>query len=134
MSIFSSILAKIFPSTHPAVAASQAAAPPAPVASASATPAAPVSAAPAPAAAPVDVDAVVSAMPGAAHLNWKTSIVDLLKVLGLDSSLDSRKALAKELGYTGDTADSAQMNIWLHEEVMAKLAANGGKVPVALKG
>ena len=66
-------------------------------------------------------------------LNWKTSIVDLMKLLDLDSSIGERKALAKELGYTGDTADSASMNIWLHRQVMNKLAANGGKVPADLK-
>jgi hypothetical protein len=66
-------------------------------------------------------------------LNWRTSIVDLMKVLDLDSSLGARKELAKELGYTGDTNDSASMNIWLHKQVMQKLAANGGKVPDDLK-
>ncbi|RCW69352.1 uncharacterized protein DUF3597 [Pseudorhodoferax soli] len=66
-------------------------------------------------------------------LNWKTSIVDLLKLLQLDSSLAARKDLAKELHYTGDTNDSAAMNIWLHRQVMNKVAANGGKVPADLK-
>jgi hypothetical protein len=66
-------------------------------------------------------------------LNWRTSIVDLMKVLDLDSSLAARKELAKELGYTGDSNDSAKMNIWLHKQVMIKLAANGGKVPDDLK-
>ena len=66
-------------------------------------------------------------------LNWRTSIVDLMKVLDLDSSLSARKELAKELGYTGDTNDSAKMNVWLHKQVMIKLAANGGKVPADLK-
>ncbi len=66
-------------------------------------------------------------------LNWKTSIVDLMKLLDLDSSLNSRKELAKELNYTGDTNDSASMNIWLHRQVMNKVAANGGKVPADLK-
>lgn len=66
-------------------------------------------------------------------LNWRTSIVDLMKVLDLDSSLAARKELAQELGYTGDTNDSAKMNIWLHKQVMVKLAANGGKVPDDLK-
>ncbi|MEZ5764746.1 MAG: DUF3597 domain-containing protein [Xanthobacteraceae bacterium] len=66
-------------------------------------------------------------------LNWRTSIVDLMKVLDLDSSLGARKELAKELGYTGDTNDSAAMNIWLHKQVMQKLAANGGVVPDDLK-
>ncbi len=66
-------------------------------------------------------------------LNWKTSIVDLMKALDLDSSLTARKELAKELGYTGDTNDTAPMNIWLHKQVMKKLAENGGKVPDDLK-
>ena len=66
-------------------------------------------------------------------LNWKTSIVDLMKLLDLDSSLGERKELAKELGYTGDTSDSAAMNIWLHRQVMNKLAANGGTVPADLR-
>ncbi|WP_322517123.1 DUF3597 domain-containing protein [Rhodopseudomonas palustris] len=66
-------------------------------------------------------------------LEWRTSIVDLMKALDIDSSLSARKELAKELGYTGDTGDSASMNIWLHKQVMAKLAANGGKVPDDLK-
>jgi hypothetical protein len=66
-------------------------------------------------------------------LNWRTSIVDLMKVLDLDSSLAARKELAHELGYTGDTNDSAKMNVWLHKQVMIKVAANGGKVPDDLK-
>ena len=83
----------------------------------------------------MDVEAILKDLsaknPGPA--NWRTSIVDLMKLLQLDSDLASRKELAKELGYTGDTADSASMNIWLHKQVMAKLAANGGKVPADLK-
>ena len=66
-------------------------------------------------------------------LNWRVSIVDLMTALDLDSSLAARKELAKELGYTGDTKDTAKMNIWLHKQVMQKLAANGGKVPDDLK-
>ena len=83
----------------------------------------------------VDVEAILSAEAAKAgqDLNWRTSIVDLLKLLGLDSSLQSRKELAQELHYTGDTNDSASMNIWLHRQVMNKLAANGGKVPADLK-
>lgn len=132
MGMFANIIAKIFPSSHPAVAAAQAQ--PAPGAQAAA-PAAQPSAAPAQAAPPqpVDVEAVISAMPGASSLNWKTSIVDLLKVLGLDSSLDARKRLASELGYSGSESDSAAMNVWLHSEVVAKLAANGGKLPADMK-
>ena len=70
-------------------------------------------------------------------LEWRTSIVDLMKALDIDSSFTARKELAKELakelGYTGDTNDSASMNIWLHKQVMAKLAANGGKLPPEIK-
>jgi hypothetical protein len=66
-------------------------------------------------------------------LAWRTSIVDLMKALDIDSSLGARKELAKELGYTGDTNDSATMNVWLHKQVMSKLAANGGKLPADIK-
>jgi hypothetical protein len=66
-------------------------------------------------------------------LEWRTSIVDLMKALNIESSFGARKELAKELGYTGDMNDSANMNIWLHKQVMAKLAANGGIVPDDLK-
>ena len=126
MSIFSSILAKIFPSSHPAVVAAA----PAP-ATVSATPAV------APAAAvhsEVDVEKILGerASGNAEKLNWRTSIVDLMKLLDLDSSLAARKALAAELHYAGDTSDSATMNIWLQKQVVAKLAANGGKVPADL--
>ena len=67
-------------------------------------------------------------------LDWRHSIVDMMKLLDLDSSLTARKELAKELSYSGDMNDSASMNVWLHGEVMKKLAANGGKVPDDLKG
>jgi hypothetical protein len=82
----------------------------------------------------VDVAAVLSALAAKnkEKLDWRKSIVDLMKLLNLDSSLGARKELAKELGYTGDTNDSAKMNIWLHKQVMQKLAANGGKVPADL--
>ena len=66
-------------------------------------------------------------------LEWRTSIVDLMKALDIDSSFAARKELAKELGYTGDSNDSASMNIWLHKQVMQKLAENGGKVPDSLR-
>jgi hypothetical protein len=128
MSIFGSILSKIFPSANAAPAPAAPAAP-AP-ADASAAPAA---AAPPPAITVVDVEALLDGMPGASSLNWRTSIVDLMKLLGLDSSLDARKQLAAELSYGQDTSDSAKMNIWLHRQVMTKLAANGGKVPAELR-
>ena len=94
---------------------------------------APAAAAPPPAITVVDVEALLDGMPGAGSLNWRTSIVDLMKLLGLDSSLDARKQLAAELSYGADTSDSAKMNIWLHRQVMTKLAANGGKVPAELR-
>ncbi|MBU6258404.1 MAG: DUF3597 domain-containing protein [Burkholderiales bacterium] len=108
---------------------------------AAATPAAAAAAAPAPAPAPapmaeVDVEAVLTEMAAQSGqpLNWRTSIVDLMKLVGMQSSLAERKELAGELGYDGDTNDSATMNIWLHKQVMAKLAENGGKVPADLLG
>jgi len=86
--------------------------------------------------APVDVDATLAdvASKKGQKLNYKTSIVDLMKVLDLDSSLTNRKELAQELGYTGATDGSAEMNVWLHRAVMTKLAANGGKVSEELRG
>ena len=83
----------------------------------------------------VDVEAILNGMASknSQDLNWRTSIVDLMKLLDLDSSLSARKELAQELHYTGDTNDSANMNIWLHKQVMQKLAENGGKVPDSLK-
>lgn len=147
MGILSNIFHKIFPSSHPAVtqqaqtapAGSQQRAAPAPQAPQAQPQAQPQSAAaPSPAAAPasqVDVEEILNNMQkqSGQQLNWRTSIVDLLKLLNLDSSLQSRKELAAELHYTGDTNDSASMNIWLHRQVMNKLAANGGKVPADLK-
>ena len=81
---------------------------------------------------PIDVNAVLTqrmAARGGPALNWKTSIADLMRLLDLDPSLDNRKALATELGYTGAKDGSAEMNIWLHRKVMEGLAANGGNVP-----
>jgi hypothetical protein len=82
----------------------------------------------------VDVAVVLDALAAKHHekLDWKHSIVDLMKLVGMDSSLAERKELAADLHYTGDTADSAKMNVWLHKEVMKKLAENGGKVPADL--
>ncbi len=80
---------------------------------------------------PVDVAAILDnlATRNSEKLDWKRSIVDLMKLVGMDSSLAARKDLAQDLHYTGDTSDSAAMNVWLHKEVMKKLAENGGKVP-----
>ena len=83
----------------------------------------------------VDVEQVlkdIAAQKGNPDLNYRTSIVDLMKLLGMDSSLDNRKELATELGYTGAKDGSAEMNTWLHREVMRQLAANGGKVPASM--
>ena len=138
MSILGNILGKIFPSFRSAEAAT----PPSPTneeasaAAAAAGAARAANATPSPAAMEqVDVEALLDglAQKNTQKLNWKTSIVDLMKLLDLDSSLSERKELAKELGYTQDTSDSAAMNIWLHRQVMNKLAANGGKVPSELK-
>jgi hypothetical protein len=87
------------------------------------------------AAASIDVAAILNEKASTAgqKLDWKHSIVDLMKLLDLDSSLTARKQLADELHYTGDKNDSAQMNVWLHKQVMVKLAENGGKVPEELK-
>ena len=83
----------------------------------------------------VDVEEVLNGMAAknAQQLNWRTSIVDLMKLLDIDSSLTARKALADELHYTGDKNDSASMNVWLHKQVIKKLEENGGKVPADLK-
>ena len=83
----------------------------------------------------VDVAAILDKAVAAQKekLAWRTSIVDLMKALDVDSSLSARKELATELGYTGDSNDSATMNIWLHKQMMAKLAANGGKLPPDIK-
>lgn len=90
--------------------------------------------APAPAGGAVDVAAILDAAVKASgqKLDWKKSIVDLMKALKLDSSLGARKELADELGYTGDKNDSAKMNVWLHKQVIQKLKDNGGKVPADL--
>jgi hypothetical protein len=136
MGILGDIFHKIFPSRHPAnQGAAQAPAGTAPAAAPQAAPqSAPAAGAPA-AVQQVDVEQVLSNMQAQSgqQLNWRSSIVDLLKLLGLDSSLQARKELAAELNYSGDTNDSASMNIWLHRQVMNKLAANGGKVPADLK-
>jgi hypothetical protein len=83
----------------------------------------------------VDVGAVLDglASKNSQKLDWKHSIVDMMKLLDMDSSLSARKELASELHYSGDTNDSAAMNVWLHKEVMQKLAENGGKIPEDLK-
>jgi hypothetical protein len=117
MSIFGSIMGAIFGHGSPQASASPTAVPSAPLAQT------------------VDVAAIVDKAAAAKgeKLAWRTSIVDLMKALNLDSSLSARKELAKELKYTGDTNDSATMNVWLHKQTMVKLAANGGKLPSDIK-
>ena len=126
MSIFGKIMSAIFGSSASAAApdAAPAAGGAAATAAGGRAPAATVDVAPI-------LDAAVKAK--GEKLEWRTSIVDLMKALDIDSSLGARKELAKELGYTGDTSDSASMNIWLHKQVMTKFAANGGKLPDDLK-
>ncbi|UVO51625.1 DUF3597 domain-containing protein [Sphingomonas sp. SUN019] len=147
MSIFSKIKDAIFGANGPLGGQfsgkkdAPAAPAPAPMPRAQPTQAAPAPAAqpkpvPATAAQPVDVEAVLTGIAqkkGGPELNWRTSIVDLMKLLDLDSSLANRKELATELGYSGDKDGSAEMNIWLHKAVMRELEKNGGVVPAAMK-
>ena len=124
MSIFGKIMSAIFGTSASATPASGGAASSGGASAAPATPAQ-----------TVDVAAILDKAVAAQKekLEWRTSIVDLMKALNIDSSLSARKELAHELGYTGDTNDSASMNIWLHKQMMAKLAANGGKLPSDIK-
>ena len=148
MSIFGNIMSSIFghakaqPAQTPAAAPSTTSGPVSSSASnktPGVTPAsgsgAKTAAAPAAAQAQVDVAAVLTdlASKNTEKLDWRNSIVDLMKLLKLDSGLSARKELAKELNYTGDMNDSAGMNVWLRKQVMVKLAENGGKVPDSLK-
>jgi hypothetical protein len=136
MSIFGNIMSSIFGHANAAPAQSTPAAPGKPSgASTTSTSAPKTAAAPATAQAQVDVAAVLTdlASKNKEKLDWRNSIVDLMKLVNLDSSISSRKELAKELNYTGNMNDSATMNIWLHKQVMIKLAENGGKVPDSLK-
>ncbi len=124
MSIFGNIMSAIFKSTTPAGVTPSVPTPPSAPMKTTAGPMA-----------QVDVATVLTklAEQNKEKLDWRRSIVDLMKLLNLDSSLSARKELAKELHYTGNTEDSATMNIWLHKQVMIKLAENGGKVPESLK-
>jgi len=138
MGLLSNLMSKIF--SHAATATPVSGSPSAAQPGA-ATPAAPAvqsaATATAPAAPPqtVDIAAILNGMAAKnpEKLDWKRSIVDLMKLFKLDSSLGARKELAKELGYTGALDGSAEMNVWLHREVMIKLAESGGKVPEKLK-
>jgi hypothetical protein len=137
MSIFGNIMGSIFGHAKAATPAPGTHAPGAAPPAGGAKPATggPATASTGPAGAPVDVEAILTHLATQNHekLDWRKSIVDLMKLLNLDSSLHARKELAKELHFTGDMNDSASMNIWLHKQVMTKLAENGGKVPDSLK-
>jgi hypothetical protein len=124
MSIFGKIMSAIFGTKAEAAPAGGGAAAGGAAAGGSAAPAATIDVAPI-------LDKAVAAK--GEKLEWRTSIVDLMKALDIDSSFTARKELAKELGYTGDSNDSASMNIWLHKQVMTKFAANGGKLPPEIK-
>ena len=137
MGLLSNLMSKIF--SHSSVATvttgGASAAPAAAPSPASAQPAgAPPKAAPAGPAKPVDVAAILDglAAKNPEQLDWKKSIVDLMKLVGMDSSFKARKQLAQELNYTGDPNDSASMNVWLHKQVLIKISENGGKVPEEL--
>jgi 3-oxoacyl-ACP reductase-like protein len=141
MGLLSNLISKIFSHSGATVAATggASAAPAAAPTTASAQPAAAPAASPAPAApaAPakaVDVAAILDglAAKNSEKLDWKKSIVDLMKLVGMDSSFKARKQLAQELNYTGDPNDSAAMNVWLHKQVLIKISENGGKVPQEL--
>jgi hypothetical protein len=129
MSIFGTIMGKIMGNQARKEAAAENAARPA-----AAPASAPAATAVATPATSVDVAARLDEMKAASKqtLNWRESIVDLMKIVGIDSDITNRRALAHELGYTGDLNDSATMNVWLHKQVMQKLAENGGKVPANL--
>jgi hypothetical protein len=138
MSVLGDIISKIFSHASAAAPASSSAPASQPLAAPDASPAPASTSAAAPAskpAAPVDVTAILDKLAAQSKekLDWRHSIVDMMKLLNLDSSLGARKHLAEELHYTGNTNDSASMNIWLHGQVMTKLAENGGKVPDDLK-
>ena len=135
MSIFGTIMSAIFGSHASATPASGGAATSSSTAASGASAGSAAGSSSASPGQTVDVAAIVDKAAAASgeKLAWRTSIVDLMKALKIDSSLTARKELAKELGYTGDTNDSATMNIWLHQQVMAKLAANGGKLPPEIK-
>lgn len=126
MGLFNNLMSKIFGHSTTVAASSTAASQPA-----GATSSAPAAAAPAPV---VDVAAILNDMAAKnpEKLDWKRSIVDLMKLVGMDSSFGARKELAKDLNYSGDMNDSASMNIWLHKEVLKRLSENGGKVPAEL--
>ncbi|CAG9258220.1 conserved hypothetical protein [Burkholderia diffusa] len=123
MGIFGDIVGKLFGKAKPDQQPPAAEAAPDPATAPASAPVAPL--------ADVDVESVMDQFvsESGGDLNWRASIVDTLKALGLDSSLEHRKQLAEELKYDGDMNDSASMNVWLHKQLMQALAANGGKLP-----
>lgn len=125
MSILGRLFGGIFNRKKPETPASAPAPAPGPVVASADTP---------PTLEQVDIVAVLEALAAAnpQKLNWRTSIVDLMKLVGMESTLAERRALADELGYAGDKSDTATMNIWLHKQVMARIQANGGQVPPEL--
>ena len=134
MGLFNNLMSKIFGHATSATATApgaQTQSATAPEQQAQAPPAPAAAVAPPPV---VDVTAILNdlAKKNPEKLDWKRSIVDLMKLVGMDSSFAARKQLAEELHYTGDPNDAASMNIWLHKEVLRKLAENGGKVPQEL--
>jgi 3-oxoacyl-ACP reductase-like protein len=138
MGLLSNLISKIFShsGTTAAVTGAAAARSTAPAQPAAPPAAAPPPVAPAAPAKTVDVAAILDglAAKNSEKLDWKKSIVDLMKLVGMDSSFKARKQLAQELNYTGDPNDSASMNVWLHKQVLIKIAENGGKVPQELLG
>ena len=148
MGLLSNLMSKIFShagtnvavttgaSAAPATATPAASSQPAATPASASPPAVAPPAAPAAPAKPVDVGAILDglAAKNPEKLDWKKSIVDLMKLVGMDSSFKARKQLAQELNYTGDPDDSASMNVWLHKQVLIKLSENGGKVPAELLG
>ncbi|HTI19132.1 MAG TPA: DUF3597 domain-containing protein [Trinickia sp.] len=136
MSIFSDIVNKLFGKAKPGQPQPEVSPSPESTAAAPADAPAAQAAGGTTALADVDVEAVMDKLVGESGqtLNWRVSIVDMMKALGIDSSLEHRKALAHELKYGGDTNDSATMNVWLHKELMQALAAHGGKLPPELLG
>ena len=138
MGLLSNLISKIFSHSGTTAAVTGAAAAPStvPAQPAAPPPAAPPPVAPAAPAKVVDVAVILDglAAKNSEKLDWKKSIVDLMKLVGMDSSFKARKQLAQELNYTGDPNDSASMNVWLHKQVLIKIAENGGKVPQELLG
>jgi 3-oxoacyl-ACP reductase-like protein len=131
MGLFSNLLSKVFGQQTAAATTPPPAAKGAPAAAGAPTVASTGSTVPA---ATVDVTKILDdlAAKNSEKLDWRKSIVDLMKLVDMDSSLSARKELAKELNYSGDTSDSAKMNVWLHKEVIRKISENGGKVPQEL--